>query len=890
MSRVKACICSGSGMTANVSFDFEAFLKKFYEPGSEFISHLLCLWEALAEDIFKYNEAPYPVSHGSVHISHVLLHLADLLVPYQKTKLFSDRDLYFLFAAALYHDAGMIYLINKGSYGSSSKKVRHEHSSMGAITRAIETTLQRCGTDTYKEEIPLTIAWGHADDDQFSAEDKLTILAKYTTRLQYGHLLVFTCLLRLADFLDIHIARLIRPYRTLHWDGDQLSHINKHELIKTEIDPPLITIRDIITSKAPQEICYAILRSVHDEATVILNDLNRYSSTKWLLSELDESRFGKIYPLSLGVQLFNYVFRESLKRKHGKLSLDMMGHSLYGRFVEDKENINSELLRHLENGELAIRILLLDPLIENQQMQEVLEAQKAEQLSSSKGAIDLKRYIMPQFDKTGNPIAGTGDICATLEKIDSEWRASFGPGSLLEVRVTTRLMYASIARFGELLIVTPYSRGGLFDRSFALLLQRESPLYKKYCDEFESIWNNPLETRLWLLKGASPRKENPISRLLPSKNLTIRVSPFDYERTLLTSHWQRIVAVFEKVLSAHKSAPFVRPFEVEFQPSEECDLNCGHCIGRSIKKWRRQIPDNCRTMGIDTLFETSDSKFTLRTIRVSGLLGDPLGSRTAEQFTYDLIGKAKQHEKKTVLITNGQKLGNMIKHNLFAALDYLHISVDAPDEETYKMLKNPRTPGFFNRLVHQIRTIPKSACKIGLGYVITNENISGVRQFIRLACELNVDFVRFKPDIRLSSKMNLLSWSELEKVIASSQQMNGPEIHLTMLPMPRHWHHPTERCWAQYFCSTVRKDGKVYPCDHLTLNGEEGQLGDLTLLPFDQIIENAYASGRLGKVYSTCEVCPPYNWRINRFLDQLFIIFRDHPTDTVKWIKDLIEE
>ena len=156
-----------------------------------------------------------------------------------------------------------------------------------------------------------------------------------------------------------------------------------------------------------------------------------------------------------------------------------------------------------------------------------------------------------------------------------------------------------------------------------------------------------METRLWLLRGTPPLKSNPIKRLLSIPDRT-GGSPFDYETNLLTNHLDRIIDIFDgRVLPDKYRAPkVIPPLEVEFQPSEECTLNCNHCIGRFFKKFRTETPARYDAINLDSVLNFQSNKYSISRLRISGLLGDPLFPGS-EEFSYSLIRRAHSAGKKT---------------------------------------------------------------------------------------------------------------------------------------------------------------------------------------------------------------------------------------------------
>lgn len=868
----------------SIEFEERRFFAGFFEDDLGFIDDLVCLYKTLKKNVYSQTNGPYPVSHGIMHIERVLVNVGELLFPYIGVRrLIDERGIYFLMAAALYHDAGMIYMIDKGAYGQHSKNARNEHPSIKRICESVRGSLRECGKNEWQEEIPLLIAWAHAADSEWSVEQKIQETIELSTRLNYQPIILLASILRLADYLDIGQGRLNPIYKRISWGQEQIEHIRKHEILDITIhkERNAIEISNKLLTEASQLACFALLRIAHDDLLKMTEHLNSLAPVSWRVYGLKESEFGKIYPLSCVGMLFARVFRDACDNRKDRMSVDMMGHSLYGRFVEDKEGINERLLDLLENGNLVLRVLLLDPQIENQQAREVLEAQFLFE--------DRSRRVLPDYDVDGNAIESSGDIHLTLNELKSKWASRVGEGSVLEVRLTTRLMYASMAKFDSNSMVTSYSNGGLFDHSFTLSLGKNSPLKGKYQNEFDSIWNNRMDTRLWLLKGV-PRKSNPLEGIVNQSNISGGV--FDYERTLLGKHLERVLCIFDSVLKGleGKKCHARSPLEIEFQPSEECTLNCTHCIGRFFKKWRMDTPLEHDRIKLDSILEFEDSGLRVDRMRISGLLGDPLHGRS-EAFTYELIRRGAAAGKDVVLFTNGSNCENLIKEDILRCLKNIHISLDAASKSTFNRLKNPGDLDLFDRICNSIRSLRYSgdSLQFGLGFVITRDNVHEIDDFIKLGNRLGANFIRFKPDIRPLNRVRSRQWMDIQETITEKQTENGDiNLVITKLPLQHYGCPATEYCWAQHLFVAIRGDGKLFPCDHLTLNSDEYSLGDLTIDDFGSIWTSEHTRRRLGRIYDTCEVCPPFNWRINRFLDQLFVIYKEHGSKVRGWAEDIV--
>lgn len=566
-----------------------------------------------------------------------------------------------------------------------------------------------------------------------------------------------------------------------------------------------------------------------------------------------------------------------------------MGHSLYGRFVKDEEGLNELIKKHLSQSKINLRALVLDPGIENQQMCEVFEAQLGTPEEKGRAILPLyddKGKIKVQ-DEKGNPLEGKGDIVESLNALEAWGREIVGNASL-EVRTTSRLMYMSIARFGNSIIITPYRKKGLFKESVALVFKEEAPLYDAYREVFDDIWKSCFETTIKLYKYPRHDQSNPVKHFLP-KQQTRREKPnllsFDYERFLLEKHIERIKAVFDNLESTEKKP--IPPFEIEIQPSEECTLHCVHCIGKHLSQ-RRGNPTMLKN-DLSSLLDYQVGGWKVERFRISGLLGDPL-SDSIRHVTLDFLKKAKEVGREVIILTNGAALKEESVQREILQADYIHVSLDAASRKTFFNLKGEDCFDIIKEsiteLCNNIRLKKSLLTKLGLGFVVTQGNAHEVTDAIDLAKEVGSHFIRFKPDIR---GMHAISWRTWKEAEAKIEQYQLKEKSLDIIMTDAGWPHyrmpVVDRCWAQYFYTTVGSDNSVYPCDHLTANGRETALGSLGI--FRDIWENYSANDKLGRRQRQCILCPPFGWRLNRLVEQLHVLYKENKNnwDTVKkWV------
>lgn len=862
------------------------------------------LWDDLCKEKFLYQEGNYPVSHGEAHIRKVLQNLGELLQPYKVE--WDENEILNLLAAAMIHDIGLIQMRPTGTDDAVALEARGLHASEERMKQA-RRMLLAAGFDRGGARMAMRVAVAHAGDTEGGpAEKKIQELKAESERTGQHNLWRCGVLLQVADFLDVGEERLTHEVADQDWTEAQLEHYKKHASLAARIDTPKSELNIYLTDVDEVEVQERVIKlplvdrarildaTCHEarEAAERLNEAFGFTGFRWHVRG-DESLFGNRLPLGQGAQSFTKVFSRALREwealDNGQpMPVDMMGHSLYGRFIKNEEGLNDLLLSALKGRGIHLRVLILDPNVENQQMREVYSGQVMY-------PAELGRSILPLYDGRGDvPDLDTaadgqrGDILETLRALEEFWLPSVGEKSILEVRATTRVMYSSMSRFGSSLIVTPYKSRGLFKESQSWLYRKESPFRDSYMEVFENIWISRPETTVRMVaSGANAPTFYPLEGMLapfvadPKRD----VDPLDYEQYMLRKQMERIKAVFD--YSKDPSGKPIPPFEVEIQPSEDCTLHCSHCVGRHLSK--RKAASAVLESDLQSLLEYEADGWRVERFRISGLLGDPLSDR-ARTRTLDFLARARDAERAVVVLTNGVALSEPGVVEALVRASHVHVSLDSASPETFSLLKGTDD---FDSIVEGVRRLCAAAhavedgAKVGLGFVVTQENVHEVVAAMDRADSVGADFVRFKPDVRGMHSIGWRNWKEAKRTITDLQDDYKARIVIT----DKGWTHyrvpALDRCWAQFFYSTVGADGKLYACDHLTANGDGGCLGALG--DFGDLWREPAGTRRIGVKHRECSLCPPWNWRMNHFLSALNALYEHHGWDRVEaWVSQVL--
>lgn len=194
------------------------------------------------------------------------------------------------------------------------------------------------------------------------------------------------------------------------------------------------------------------------------------------------------------------------------------------------------------------------------------------------------------------------------------------------------------------------------------------------------------------------------------------------------------------LLYSDKIANIVRgeiPYPVVWHiyPTNICPLNCTFCIMREEKILYRNVSLSERTMG---KIASDASTHNIKLVHFSGG-GEPL----VHPSTRVVAKQLRQQGVKVALSTNGV----LLKESDAEFFDHIRISIDAASPKVFEQTKH----GNFDMIIEnvhnmiQYRNKFKPQTDIGLGYVVTVENIPETAKFVKLGEKLGCDFIHFRP-------------------------------------------------------------------------------------------------------------------------------------------------
>jgi len=201
--------------------------------------------------------------------------------------------------------------------------------------------------------------------------------------------------------------------------------------------------------------------------------------------------------------------------------------------------------------------------------------------------------------------------------------------------------------------------------------------------------------------------------------------------------------------SSSLEIPLYSPISINLDLTSACNFSCSYCVDSRLINAGKQLA----LKDIKKLIDTLCAHGLLSVILIGG--GEPTLHSDFEAVVEHLKSKGLQ----IGIATNGSRLKKVeAVADLFEKKDWIRISIDAAEEETFKELHHPRTKLTLHQILTGAKRIKQKNPRVSLGYsyVIVWEgididtkrlrpNIREMPKAVELAKEFSFDYVSFKP-------------------------------------------------------------------------------------------------------------------------------------------------
>lgn len=260
------------------------------------------------------------------------------------------------------------------------------------------------------------------------------------------------------------------------------------------------------------------------------------------------------------------------------------------------------------------------------------------------------------------------------------------------------------------------------------------------------------------------------------------------------------------------------PISVELTLTNRCNLQCVYCSDLELRE--RQGTEAFLDFDIlNRLFENLAKGGT------KGVVFEGGGEPTLHPDFSRLVKSAKENNLAVGLITNGTiRLDKADLQNL----EWIRVSLDASNAEEYTKLKGVNV---FERVLADIAYYAQYCKTVGIGYVVTNNNLSDIETLILRLRELKVSYIQLRPVVdapELLPDEKDLRYLESYRSATFNVIVDGMKENMEsgngQLP-----------CIANSLTSVISGDGSVFLCGRLNIYRWLRPIGNINNQSFHDI-------------------------------------------------------
>jgi MoaA/NifB/PqqE/SkfB family radical SAM enzyme len=298
-------------------------------------------------------------------------------------------------------------------------------------------------------------------------------------------------------------------------------------------------------------------------------------------------------------------------------------------------------------------------------------------------------------------------------------------------------------------------------------------------------------------------------------------------------------------LANWRAGQFTPPIGIEVDLSNRCNLGCQDChfgyahsrgplTHRAFGNRPLEALGDLMDLTLFTRIREQLESAGVRSITFSGG-GEPTTHPEFERF----LDQAEKSPLKFGLYTNGTRIDSTLAKRLKQILTWIVISLDEPDRESYRALKQV---DLFEQAVAGIRhlTAAEGPAVIGISFLIHAGNFRRLQEMADFGRSLAPSYVEFRPTIkyRLDAPDQPLGdarWiSDALPDLIKLGQEEWIEARLSSFRNYWQWERPYTACHAVHFTGVISPNGRVWTC--VNRRGfKDSLVGDLRRETFQEV-------------------------------------------------------
>lgn len=331
-------------------------------------------------------------------------------------------------------------------------------------------------------------------------------------------------------------------------------------------------------------------------------------------------------------------------------------------------------------------------------------------------------------------------------------------------------------------------------RTYAYPYKQNRSLYKVNIET-----EKDLEVVRELVANLSDITVELVSSYLDSHKL---LAKYNRQFPLKETGTEKLLLNEEKVKKIRKNldVDYSYPISVELTLTNRCNLACVYCSDMELRR-RQGMGEKLSKEVLFSLFDDLARGGTRGIVLEGG--GEPT--------LYDGFSEVVQYARKSGLavglITNGTQ---ELKPHLLEQFEWIRVSLDASTAEEYQALKGVDC---FENVISNIAKYAQHCPSVGVGYVVTNKNISQIEPLVMRLRELDVSYIQCRPVVDNEEiyprgiDLSYLTFYQNEKFgVMVDGMIENAEGGNHGLP-----------CYAHSITSIISGDGSVYICGRLNI-------------------------------------------------------------------------
>ena len=259
------------------------------------------------------------------------------------------------------------------------------------------------------------------------------------------------------------------------------------------------------------------------------------------------------------------------------------------------------------------------------------------------------------------------------------------------------------------------------------------------------------------------------------------------------------------------------PISVELTLTNACNLRCVYCSDMLLRD--KQGVHQFEKEEFFRLFDDLSAGGTKGVVLEGG--GEP----TIYPYFRDVVMYARSVGLAVGLITNGTQL---LQPEILEELEWIRVSLDASTKEEYLELKGVDA---FESVLTNIASYVKNCNTVGVGYVVTNKNISQLEALVLRLRMIGASYIQLRPVV--DSPELYPEGIELDYLKYYEKSDFGVEIG-GMIDNASGGNNNLS-CYAHSVTSIISGDGSVYLCGRLNIYDWIKPIGNIRKQSFREI-------------------------------------------------------